>query len=127
MEFTKVEKWEDVARFAGRTVCYKTKSKYIEGDCNFKIDENQYGTISDSVHFWTPDPWGSSDFESGYQLHRICLEKSVVYKRALINTVLTNSELEIRLATESEKTILLDALKQKQCKIEYNDNIKSLK
>lgn len=125
-EWIKVEKWEDVARFAGRTICYTTKSEYIKGDLNFKINENQYGIISDSVHFWTSDPWGY-DFDSGYQLYRICLEKSVISKRGLTNTILKNCKLEIRLVTEQEKSVLIDKLKENECKIEFTRSWKLIK
>ena len=114
LSLKKILKYKDIREFSDKTVAYETDRYYFSGRENFHINGNKkvyYGIISD-LHY----NYG----ELGFDLSRICLKTSIPSNHALIDSkIKNNGYLQMRLATDEEKLILINALKLGECVIEY--------
>ena len=118
----KINKWEDVSQFSGKTVAYTTNSIYFQDDDNFHISNSNhvsYGIVSNNPSEFKCC-YSHDGIETGYKLRRIKLYQNSS-TCALINyEIKLCNDLHMRLVTEQEKTILINGLKLNKCKIEYN-------
>lgn len=117
----KINKWEDVKKFAGKSVAYKTTSDYLSFSDNYKLvpESKIKYDILDSLPF-RPDNYREIGFNSRrIDMRRIIMPKSVCGVHALTDSTLKGANLFMRLLTDNEKTLLKKAISCDLAKVEY--------
>lgn len=103
--------WQQAAPFAGHVVAYTTCSLFYGSKKGYRIDSNndqlKYGYVTETSEAWIPN-------EKGHNLFQILQsEQEGCGNTPLINTLLKDSQVVMRLANIHEKTALLKALKNR--------------
>lgn len=109
----KIEKWEDVAPFAGRIIAYATFSSYFGCNGGYCLDNKlKYGRISKEAARWNRDG-------KGYSLRQmINFGEKVIEEKALTDSKLRGAVMAMRYLSIDEIIDLHQAVSEQNVRLE---------